>query len=90
MAPPSGKAKDLGAVMALVHINPCNSARTRIEVLVGTPYRKIHTPVVELKGYVAHGMREVPAHDHAFGLRCCRDLSHRVGPAGEVVHAAHQ
>ena len=90
MAPPSGKAKDLGAVMALVHINSRDSARTRIEVFIGAPDRKIYSPVVELKGYVAHGMREVPAHDHAFGLGCCRDDSHRVGPAGEVVHPAHQ
>lgn len=40
-----------------------DAAGARVDILVGTKYSEINTPVVQREGHVSHGMRKIPSTD---------------------------
>ena len=91
MAPPAGKARQIGAVcVALVHKAARQTTGSRIEVFVTTPHRKIAAGSVQFEWAVAGSVGTVEADRTAPGVPPLRDLLHIEELPGVVIRIADQ
>src|SRR5579862_6333475 len=70
--------------VAFMHKQAPNSSRSRIQILIVTPHRKIYVPVVQTKLHVPSCVCEIPAHDDSVGV-CVRSYGGDVEELARVV-----
>src|SRR3954447_11226001 len=87
VAPPSRKARSIGACMAFVHEAAGHGAGTGVEIFVAAPHGEIAAAVVQVQREIAGRVRKIETDDAAFAMCERRDRLEIERLARAVLHA---